>query len=78
MKHAWLFLFAAPLLLFTPGCAVTIDGYDADYVEQPAFIERYPRINYRGATVYEINGRYYRRYGHRWVVYRRNPSDLRR
>ncbi|APR82227.1 Hypothetical protein A7982_07576 [Minicystis rosea] len=67
------------LMLGAAGCAgwISVDGYEAEYASAPAEIERYPRYSYRGTYVYEVQGRYYRRYGNRWVAYRSRPADLR-
>ena len=71
-------MLIVPLAMFAAACAasLSVDGYEASYVERPAEIERYPHYAYRGTTVYEINGRYYREHEGRWVVYRERPRDL--
>ena len=71
---------ACAMVIFSAGCAatVTVDGYEARYVDAPVEYHRYPRYEYRGATVYEIDGRYYREYNRRWVVYHERPRELRR
>ena len=70
---------AGVLLLLAAGCAgyITVDGYEAAYVDAPADYQRYPRYEHNGVAVYEVNGRYYRQYGGRWVAYRERPRELR-
>ncbi|MFO0758763.1 MAG: hypothetical protein U0359_19890 [Byssovorax sp.] len=54
---------------------------DADVVwveRPPTNIEVYPHEVYAGTTVYLVDGRWYRRAGARWVVYRREPVELAR
>jgi hypothetical protein len=79
MKSA-LCSFAGALLLVAAGCSgyFTVDGYDAAYASAPAGYERSPRYMHHGADVYEVQGRYYRQYNNRWVVYRERPRELER
>ena len=42
----------------------------------PVNIETYPHEYYAGADVYLVGGRWYRRSGARWVVYRSEPVEL--
>ena len=42
----------------------------------PVNIETYPRYEYRGSYVYNVNGRYYHRNGSRWMRFRDRPRDL--
>jgi hypothetical protein len=71
-------MLIVPLAIFAAACAasLTVDGYDAVYIDRPADIERYPHYAYRGAVVYEVGGRYYREHNGRWIVYRERPRDL--
>jgi hypothetical protein len=80
MKRALLALaLAAPLVLGlgVGACAatLTVDGYEATWVDRPA-VDRGHRWVYHGATVYEVDGRYYREHEGRWVVYRERPREL--
>jgi hypothetical protein len=42
----------------------------------PVEIESYPSYAYGGSSVYLVEGRWYRRAGGRWVVYRAEPRQL--
>ena len=42
----------------------------------PVNIETYPRYEYRGSYVYNVDGRYYHRNGARWMRFRERPRDL--
>jgi hypothetical protein len=60
------------------GAYVDAYGDEAAYVDAPPVaIESYPRYYYRGGYVYMVNGRVYRPYGNRWVVYRTPPAEVR-
>src|SRR5262245_50631642 len=65
-------------LLLAAGCHgyIKIDGLEATYTETPASYDHHPRWKHKGVRVYEIDGRYYREYNGRWVVYRERPADL--
>src|SRR5882672_8437286 len=36
----------------------------------------YPHTEYRGQSVYYVNGRWYRPHGKRWTYYRNEPAEL--
>ena len=42
----------------------------------PVNVETYPRYEYRGSYVYNVNGRYYHRNGNRWMRFNERPRDL--
>ena len=75
-------------LLFGAGCTgyVTTPNGSADVTTTtgaevyddtpPVNIETYPRYEYRGGYVYNVNGRYYHRNGNRWMRYNERPRDL--
>jgi hypothetical protein len=67
----------APLALCAAACAatVTVEGYHAEYVDRPV-IEGHRRWMHHSVMVYEVNGRFYREYGGRWIVYRERPREL--
>jgi len=69
-------LFALPLVAACGGW-ITVDGYDAAYVDVvPANIESYPHYTYDGGEVYVVDGRYYHRGGDgRWVRFRTRPRE---
>ncbi len=71
-------LIAAPLSLFAVGCHswLVVDGYEVAYVDVPGDYARYPRYDYHGVAVYEVNGSYYRQHNNRWVMYRERPREL--
>lgn len=79
MKRAQ-FLLLLPVALAVAACTswFTVDGYEASWSDVPTDIERHPHYAYHGTNVYEVGGRYYRRYNDRWVVYREMPRDLKR
>ncbi len=69
---AWAFVPALALV----GCGgfVTVDGYDAAYVDAPPVgIEAYPSYEFGDGVVYDVHGRYYHNHGGRWVAYRSPP-----
>ena len=39
-------------------------------------VNTYPHTEYRGQTVYYVNGRWYRPHGRHWVYYRNEPPEL--
>ena len=41
-------------------------------------VTAYPHTEYRGTTVYYVDGRWYRPRGHRWAYYRHEPPELER
>ncbi|MEO7332293.1 MAG: hypothetical protein ABI193_27200 [Minicystis sp.] len=43
---------------------------------EPVIVESYPREYYAGFDVYLVDGRWYRRHGNRWQVYRTEPTEL--
>jgi len=42
----------------------------------PLNIETYPRYEYHGGYVYNVDGVYYHREDNRWMRYRERPRDL--
>lgn len=72
-----------PILMAPAGCFGTYldcDGEECELVDAaPLRYEAQPHYEYRGATVYEVDGRYYRQYGNdrRWVAYRKRPRGWR-
>ena len=73
---AWAFVPAAIVLA---GCGgyLTVDGYDAAYVDvPPPGIEVYPRYAVGDGYVYDVNGAYYHQHGERWVRYRSAPREV--
>jgi hypothetical protein len=78
MKRTLLALtLVAPLAFGAVACAgsLTVDGYGAVYVDRPV-IEGHRRWTHNGVAVYEVNGRYYREYNGRWIVYHERPREL--
>jgi hypothetical protein len=75
--HRLLAVIATAFVLGISACAaeLTVDGYPATYVERPR-IERARRWRHGAVEVYEVDGRYYREHGGRWVVYRERPREL--
>src|SRR5262245_32518041 len=73
--NARIVLFALPLVAC--GGWVTVDGYDAAYVDvAPVNIEASPHYTYEGGEVYVVNGAYYHRGGDgRWVRFRSRPRE---
>ena len=82
-------LIIAPVLALGAGCTgyvTTPNGTDATITTTtgaeiyddtpPVNIETYPRYEYRGSYVYNVNGRYYHRNGNRWMRFRERPRDL--
>lgn len=69
---------AALALALGCGGYVAVEGYDADYVDAPAGIEAYPHYVYNGEYVYDVDGRFYRNHGGRWVRYRHAPPEVAR
>jgi hypothetical protein len=71
-----------PLAIDASGCFggyVACDDDECEYVEAaPVTVEVYPQYVYRGVVVYDVHGRYYRRLGSRWVVYRQAPRWIHR
>jgi hypothetical protein len=68
---AW--AFAPALALAGCGGFITVDGYDAAYVDAPVGIEAYPSYEFNDGVVYDVNGRWYHNHGGRWVSYRSPP-----
>ena len=61
------------------GCGgyLTVDGYDAAYVDvPPPGIEVYPRYAVGDGYVYDVDGAYYHQHGQRWVRYRNAPREV--
>ena len=61
------------------GCGgfITVDGYEAAYVDAPPpGIEAYPRYEFRDGYLYDVNGRYYHQHGGRWANYRSAPPEV--
>jgi hypothetical protein len=81
---AWLSLAAGSLLV---GCAGSTTasarvgvmyGYDVVYVEPPpAYVYQYTPVYYRSYPAYWVDGRWYYRSPHGWVVFRQEPTVLR-
>jgi len=74
-------LVVAPAsLALLAGCGgyVTVDGYDAAYVEAPVNIETYPQYRFADGYAYEVNGVYYHQHEGRWVRYREAPRGMTR
>jgi hypothetical protein len=73
---AWAFVPALALA----GCGgyLTVDGYDAAYVDAPPDVEAYPSYAFQDGYVYDVNGRYYHNHGGRWVAYREAPPEVAR
>jgi hypothetical protein len=80
-------VFMVPVLALAAGCTgyVTPSGASgatvttsAEVVDDtpPVNIETYPRYEYRGSYVYNVNGRYYHRDGARWMRFHERPHDL--
>ena len=59
----------------TTGATVTTSAEVVDDTP-PVNIETYPRYEYRGSYVYNVNGRYYHRDGARWMRFHERPRDL--
>ena len=62
----------------TPSGSVETTTTSAEIVDDtpPINIETYPRYEYRGSYVYNVNGRYYHRNGARWMRFHERPRDL--
>jgi hypothetical protein len=76
-----LILAAALALGSATGCGgeyVDVGGYEATYAPPPPSIERYPHALYAGEQVYDVDGRYYRKFQGRWVSYRIVPPEVSR
>jgi hypothetical protein len=65
------------------GCTARVDTASAATVDDevevdaaPLQVESYPQTEYRGHTVYLVNGRWYYPRGHRWYYYRTEPEPL--
>jgi hypothetical protein len=80
-------LIMVPVLALAAGCTVygTPTGSveattttSAEVVDDtpPVNIETYPRYEYNGGYVYNVNGRYYHRNGTRWMRYNERPRGL--
>jgi len=60
-----------------PAPAVVVASSDVEYVPPPPIVvESHPYVIYRGAPVYWVEGRWYRRTSHGWVYYRTEPPAL--
>ena len=53
---------------------VAEDEVEVDTV--PVDVYAYPHTEYRGHTVYYVNGRWYHPRGNRWSYYRNEPPEL--
>jgi hypothetical protein len=53
-------------------------GYESDYVAPPVGVASYPSYTYRGAPVYDVDGRYYAQRDGRWMRYRHAPPEVER
>src|SRR5689334_18647637 len=68
----------------TAGCAAEVRTHpayvtaDEDVVvaAEPVNIYAYPHTEYRGETVYYVDGRWYHRNAGRWAYYRQEPPEL--
>jgi hypothetical protein len=83
-------LIMVPVLALAAGCTVygtptgsveaatTTTTTSAEVVDDtpPINIETYPRYEYHGSYVYNVDGRYYHRDGARWMRFRERPRDL--
>ena len=72
---------ALPLLLtaalsFAPGCFGAVGPAYVDVAYVPPNYATYPSYVYDGATVYFIDGRWYRHDRGHWVYYRSEPVEL--
>lgn len=76
-----------PVLALAAGCTgyvttpngsadVTTTGAEIYDDTPPVNIETYPRYEYNGGYVYNVNGRYYHRNGNRWMRYNERPRGL--
>jgi hypothetical protein len=76
-----------PVLALAAGCTgyvatpngsaeVTTTGAEVYDDTPPVNIETYPRYEYNGGYVYNVNGRYYHRNGNRWMRYNERPRNL--
>lgn len=81
----------AALALATSGCVarggvrgavvyepptVQVETMPVEVQYVPEEVEAYPSYAYGGVDVYLVDGRWYRRHGDRWVVYRAEPRAL--
>jgi len=55
---------------------VTNDDAAVEVQTVPADVYTYPRSEYRGRTVYLVNGRWYYPHGQHWYYYRAEPPEL--
>ncbi len=89
-RAAWGVLLGA-LALVSTGCvaragmrggvvyqppSIEIETVPVEVQAVPVEVEAYPSYAYGGANVYLVDGRWYRRHGGNWVVYRREPRAL--
>jgi hypothetical protein len=56
--------------------AVEVETVPVDVQTMPVEVESYPSYAYGGSSVYLVDGRWYRRSGGSWVVYRGEPRPL--
>jgi hypothetical protein len=59
-----------------PASAVVVTDDEVVEDTAPVNVEVYPHTEYRGATVYYVNGRWGRPRGNRWSYYRNEPAEL--
>jgi hypothetical protein len=59
-----------------PASATIVTDDEVAVEATPVNIYSYPHTEYRGATVYYVNGRWYRPRGNRWYYYHREPAEL--
>jgi hypothetical protein len=81
-------LIMVPVLALAAGCTGTFTTPNggvgatvttgAEVVDDtpPVNVETYPRYEYNGGYVYNVNGRYYHRNGSRWMRYNERPRNL--
>ena len=58
------------------GASVTTTGAEVVDDTPPVNIETYPRYEYQGSYVYNVDGRYYHRNGNRWMRFNERPRGL--
>ena len=81
-------VFMVPVLALAAGCtgyvtspngqagATVTTGAEVYDDTPPVNIETYPRYEYNGGYVYNVNGRYYHRNGNRWTHSNERPKGL--
>jgi len=59
-----------------PASATVVADEEVTVEAAPVDVYTYPHTEYRGTTVYYVNGRWYRPRGNRWSYYRTEPAEL--